>query len=59
MKDPILKSSQVRKAIACAIDREKIVEVLMLGYADPVYTFIHPGYNKWVDMNVAEYDYLT
>ncbi|RLG82246.1 MAG: hypothetical protein DRO39_09685 [Thermoprotei archaeon] len=59
MKDPILKNPLVRKAIAYLIDREKIVKVLMLGYGEPIYTYIHPGYKKWVNMNVPEYDHLN
>jgi len=57
MKDPILSNKLVRKAIAHAIDKKKIVEVLMLGYAEPVYTFIHPGYKKWVNWDVPKYEF--
>jgi len=57
MKDPILKNKLVRKAIAHAIDKKKIVDLLMLGFAEPVYTFIHPGYKKWVNWEVPKYKF--
>ncbi|HID73074.1 TPA: ABC transporter substrate-binding protein, partial [Candidatus Micrarchaeota archaeon] len=57
MKDPVLENPLVRKAIAHAIDKEKIVSVLMLGYAMPAYTFIHPGYEKWVNLHVPRYEF--
>lgn len=57
MKDPILENPLVRKAVAHAIDKEKIVSMLMLGYATATYTFIHPGYEKWVSFNVPKYEF--
>ncbi len=57
MKDPILSNPLVRKAVAHAINKTEIVKVLMLGYAIEAYTYIHPGYKKWVNRNVPKYEF--
>ena len=57
MKDPILSNKLVRKAIAHAINKKEITEVLMLGYASPVYTFVYHGYEKWVNKDVPKYEF--
>ena len=57
MKDPVLSNKLVRKALAHAIDKEWIVKTLMLGYAMTTYTYVHPGYKKWVNFNVPKYEF--
>lgn len=59
MKDSILSNKLVRKALAYAIDRNYIVKTLMLGYAEPVYSYIHPGLRKWVNLDIPRYDELN
>ncbi len=56
-KDPILSNRLVRKAIAYAINKTEIVETLMLGYAMPAYTYVHPGYKAWVAEDVPRYEF--
>ena len=57
MKDPLLSNKLIRKAIAYAINKQYIVETLMLGYAMPVYTFVHPGFEKWVNWDIPKYEF--
>ncbi len=57
LKDPIVGNKLVRKAIAYAINKEFIVKTLMLGYAEAVYTFVHPGFKKWVNFDVPKYEF--
>ncbi len=44
LKDPILKKVQVRQALACAIDRERIVRDLLHGYGSVTDTMFPPGH---------------
>lgn len=44
MKDPILSKLQVRQAIACAIDRERIARDVMRGYAVPTDSIFGQGH---------------
>jgi peptide/nickel transport system substrate-binding protein len=56
LQDPVFKDIRVRKAIAHAIDREKIVKYLMRGQARLATGVIPP--NNWAyEPNAAEYPY--
>ena len=44
MRDPILKNKAVRQAIACAVDRERIVRDLLHGYGQVTETMFPPGH---------------
>jgi peptide/nickel transport system substrate-binding protein len=44
MKDPILRKKEVRQAIAHAIDRNRIVHDLLLGFASVTETMFPPGH---------------
>ena len=57
MKDPITGNKLVRQAIAHAINKDFIIETLMLGYAEAVYTFVFPGFSKWVYENIPKYEF--
>jgi len=51
LNDPI-----VRQAIEYAIDRQKLIEVAYLGYADPGKTMIAPSLTEWHN---TEIDYIS
>jgi peptide/nickel transport system substrate-binding protein len=55
-KNPILKEKKVRQAIACAIDREKIIDNIMPGKAIPADLPVIPG--TWLyDSNTVSSDF--
>ena len=55
-RDPILKNVLVRRAIACAINRDLIIRTLMHGYARPSVSLLPPNHWAWTG-DVARYDY--
>ncbi|HDJ84054.1 MAG TPA: ABC transporter substrate-binding protein, partial [Desulfurococcaceae archaeon] len=57
LKDPITGNKLVRKAIAYALNKEFVVKTLMLGYAEAVYTYVHPAFEKWVNFDVPKYEF--
>ncbi len=57
LRDPITGNKNFRKAVAHALDKNFVVSVLMLGYAEKVHTFVHPGYRFWVNPDVPSYDF--
>ena len=56
LRDPILKDVQVRQAIACAINRELIIQTLLGGHARPAASLLPPGHWAWT-ADVAHYAY--
>jgi len=45
--DPSLQNLQVRQAIAHAIDKQAIVDRVLLGYGDPGDSMVLPAYSQW------------
>jgi peptide/nickel transport system substrate-binding protein len=56
LRDPLLKDARVRQAIACAIDRELMIQTLMLGHAQPALSLLPPSHWAFAG-DVARYDY--
>ena len=56
LRDPILKSVQVRQAIAYAINRPLIIRTLLDGRARPAYSLLPSGHWAW-NGDVPHYDY--
>jgi len=56
LKDPILAKKPVREAIACAIDRERIVRDLLHGYGAVTDTIFPPGHWARAE-NLPSFDY--
>ena len=56
LRDPLLQDARVRQAIACAIDREIIIQTLMLGHAQPALSLLPPSHWAFAG-DVARYDY--
>lgn len=55
-RDPILKDTRVRQAIALAINRKLIIDTLLRGHARPASSLLPAGHWAWTD-DVAHYDY--
>jgi len=53
----VLQDINVRKALAHCIDRKTIVDVLYLGYATPIYSYIPPALSYWYNPDVTKYEY--
>ncbi|MGD0939394.1 MAG: ABC transporter substrate-binding protein [Terracidiphilus sp.] len=56
LRDPLLKDARVRQAIACAIDRNLIIQSLLRGHAQPAESLLPANHWAWTG-NVARYDY--
>jgi len=57
LRDPITGNKNFRKAVAYALDKNFVVNTLMLGYAERVDTYVHPGYKFWVNLDVPKYSF--
>ena len=56
LRDPLLKDVRVRRAIACAIDRELIIRTLLRGHAQQAVSLLPASHWAWTG-DVARYDY--
>ena len=56
VRDPLLSDVRVRQAIACAINRNLIVQTLMLGHAKPAVSLLPTTHWAWTG-EVVRYDY--
>jgi len=56
LRDPLLGDVRVRQAIACAIDREVIINALLRGHARPALSLLPTTHWAW-NGAVARYDY--
>lgn len=56
LRDPLLKDARVRQAIACAIDRNLLIEALMRGHAQPAQSMLPPSHWAWTG-DADRYDY--
>jgi peptide/nickel transport system substrate-binding protein len=56
LRDPILKDVRVRQAIACAINRQPIIDYLWRGFAQPAISVLPP--QSWAyNADIPRYDY--
>lgn len=56
MRDPLLSDVRVRQAIACAIDRDLIIQTLLHGYAQPAQSLLPAHHWAWT-ADVEHFDY--
>jgi peptide/nickel transport system substrate-binding protein len=56
LRDPLLKDVRLRQAIACSINRNLIIQTLMLGHAQSSLSLLPSTHWAWTD-DVARYDY--
>lgn len=47
VRDPVLKDARVRQAVACAINRELIIQTLLRGRAKPAASLLPPTHWAW------------
>jgi peptide/nickel transport system substrate-binding protein len=56
LRDPLLSDARVRQAIACAIDRNLIIQTLLLGHAQPALSLLPVSHWAWSG-DGPRYDY--
>jgi peptide/nickel transport system substrate-binding protein len=56
LRDPLLSDVRVRQAIACAIDRQAIINALLRGHARPAISLLPTSHWAW-NGSVARYDF--
>jgi peptide/nickel transport system substrate-binding protein len=56
LRDPLLKDTRVRQAIACSVDRELIIKTLLGGHARPALSLLPTSHWAWTG-DVARFDY--
>ena len=56
LRDPLLKDARVRQAIACAIDRELIIRMLLGGHAQPASSLLPQSHWAWTG-DLVQYPY--
>ncbi len=54
---PALRDRNVRLALAMATDKKKIIDVTMLGYADPGLTLIPKGMDPFYNDQIKDFEY--
>ncbi len=52
---PALRDKQVRLALAYATDKQKIIDIVKLGYADPGIALIPSGMGQWFNSDVKDF----
>ena len=52
---PALRDKQVRLAMAYATDKQKIIDIVKLGYADPGIALIPTGMGEWFNSDVKDF----
>lgn len=54
---PALRDKNVRLALAHATDKQKLIDVILLGYGTPGYTLIPDGLGVWFNNTLPEYEF--
>ena len=54
---PALRDKQVRLALAHATDKQKIIDVVLLGLAKPGIALIPEGMGEWFNSSIKDYDF--
>jgi peptide/nickel transport system substrate-binding protein len=54
---PALRDRQVRLALACATDKKKLIEVVLLGLGVPGLTLIPDGLERWYNSDLQDYPF--
>ena len=52
-----LSIKEFRQALSYAIDKQEIINRILLGYGEPLYSVIPPAYKFWHNPNVTKYEY--
>ena len=54
---PALRDRNVRLALAHATDKQKLIDVVLLGYGSPGLTLIPDGLGPWYNSSITDYEY--
>ena len=54
---PALRDKQVRQALAYATDKQKIIDVILLGLGDPGIALIPSGLGEWFNSSIKDYEF--
>lgn len=54
---PALRDRDVRLALAYATDKQKLIDVILLGYGTPGLTLIPDGLGMWFNNSIKDYEY--
>jgi len=54
---PALRDRNVRLALAHATDKQKLIDVVLLGYGTPGLTLIPDGLGPWYNNSITDYEY--
>lgn len=54
---PALRDKQVRQAMAYATDKQKIIDVILLGLGEPGIALIPSGLGEWFNSSIKDYEY--
>jgi peptide/nickel transport system substrate-binding protein len=54
---PALRDKQVRLALAHATDKQKIIDVVLLGLAEPGIALIPKGMGEWFNSEIKDYEF--
>jgi peptide/nickel transport system substrate-binding protein len=54
---PALRDLAMRRALALAVDKKKLIEVVLLGMGDPGLTLIPPGLGRWYNQTLQDYPF--
>ncbi|HJR80389.1 MAG TPA: ABC transporter substrate-binding protein [Anaerolineales bacterium] len=54
---PALRDRNVRLALAHATDKQKLIDVVLLGYGTPGLTLIPDGLGPWYNSSITDYEY--
>jgi peptide/nickel transport system substrate-binding protein len=54
---PALRDRNVRLALAHATDKQKLIDIVLLGYGSPGLTLIPDGLGKWYNDSITDYEF--
>ena len=54
---PALRDKQVRLAMAHATDKQKIIDIVLLGLGEPGIALIPSGLGDWFNSSIRDYEY--
>ena len=56
---PALRDKQVRLALAYATDKEKLIDVVLIGYGTPGIALIPDGMGEWFNSSIKDFEFDT
>ncbi len=56
-QNPALKDQAVRQAMLKSIDKERLVDLIHLGYAEPAVSIVPPALGEWFNEDIVPYEF--